>query len=256
MYRQPAIDLVVDREPGLAHARNTGISRARGALVAFIDDDAEASRDWLKRMLECFRDVQPQPWGIGGMVVPIYDSPKPQWFKDEYETDTWGDRRRFLTRRETFSGNNMAFVKKVIEASGGFELGAGMRGDRLSLGEETALLERIWRQRGEGRFYYCPEAVVFHRIGPHKMTVSYHLKRYFVAGQVWPVTHPPSAPDRVRRSIRSAASVLWHSATAAATMARYHCWQQWMVERLGPVAYELGRLLGCAGVVLQMRRGA
>src|SRR5688572_6312125 len=49
---------------GLADARNTGISLARGEIVAFIDDDADADNHWLQRLVECYRD--PAVIGNGG----------------------------------------------------------------------------------------------------------------------------------------------------------------------------------------------
>ena len=35
-------------EPGLSGARNTGVRAATGDVVAFLDDDASADRDWLE----------------------------------------------------------------------------------------------------------------------------------------------------------------------------------------------------------------
>src|SRR5579862_2499228 len=35
---------------GLSGARNSGTDVAQGAIVAFLDDDAEAEGDWLERM--------------------------------------------------------------------------------------------------------------------------------------------------------------------------------------------------------------
>jgi len=41
---------------GLANARNTGISLAKGELVAFIDDDAAADGRWLEELVACYQD--------------------------------------------------------------------------------------------------------------------------------------------------------------------------------------------------------
>lgn len=42
---------VHEPEPGVANARNTALSRARGAFIAFLDDDEEAPEGWLAALL-------------------------------------------------------------------------------------------------------------------------------------------------------------------------------------------------------------
>jgi glycosyltransferase involved in cell wall biosynthesis len=43
---------VREPRPGISHARNQGLDHARGALVAFIDDDETASPGWLRHLLD------------------------------------------------------------------------------------------------------------------------------------------------------------------------------------------------------------
>ena len=95
------IILVSEARQGLGYARNTGFNNSKGAYVAFMDDDTRSDKNWLKLALDCFEHVRPTPWSVGGPVFPFYDSPKPAWFKDEYETDTWGDTPRFLKDRKS-----------------------------------------------------------------------------------------------------------------------------------------------------------
>ena len=47
---------IYEPRTGLSHARNRGVQEARGEVVAFIDDDAEAEPEWLEGLLSSYRD--------------------------------------------------------------------------------------------------------------------------------------------------------------------------------------------------------
>src|SRR5438046_1970343 len=53
---------------GLAETRNGGVAAASGAVVAFLDDDAVADREWLERLVEPYAD--PRVLGVGGSIAP------------------------------------------------------------------------------------------------------------------------------------------------------------------------------------------
>ena len=254
-YPEHTIVRVYESQQGLGYARNAGLKHAHGRHVAYLDDDARASSDWLKTALELFEIVKPTPICLGGPILPFYDAPKSEWFRDDYESRTWGDKPRFLKKGESFSGSNMVWRKEILEAFGGFDVRVGVKGDYLSLGEETVPFDKVWRSFDHPVFYYSPQLSVHHWVPPFKMTVSYQLKRAFVAGQVWSQLHGPKALwSRLRFLIRGLLFIA-KMGSRALIRRKAHChWENWLIEGWEPVLIELGALFGVWGLVFPMRQ--
>jgi GT2 family glycosyltransferase len=61
------LDVIHEPERGVVPAENRGLTSAIGSLIALIDDDAEAPRDWLSRHITQFED--PLVGAVGGSAV-------------------------------------------------------------------------------------------------------------------------------------------------------------------------------------------
>jgi glucosyl-dolichyl phosphate glucuronosyltransferase len=238
-----SVEYIYEPTQGLGYARNTGWRSARGSYVAFVDDDCVADVDWLSILLDSFEHTDPKPMSVGGMVLPVYDEQRPPWFKDSYETDSWGASPRFLVRGESFTGCNMAFRKDILMRYGGFDPALAMKGEVIGLAEETELFRRIWSgECDKAVHYYVPGAVVHHKIYAHKMTVSYRLQRAFATGQAsWEMERMQSPVRRLLVLGGSIGLVVWHGLKALPGFRARH-WQSWAVEALYPVAANLGRI--------------
>lgn len=75
--RDPKVSAVIDRagfrnireeRPGLDWARNRGIQEARHEIISYIDDDAIASRGWLRGIAKGFQ--YPRAMAVTGLVLP------------------------------------------------------------------------------------------------------------------------------------------------------------------------------------------
>ena len=82
----PAARRQGDREQqqrGISGARNSGIAAARGAIIAFLDDDAIAAPDWLEQLLAGYSS--PNVLGVGGAIEPQWQGGRPRWFPPEFD---------------------------------------------------------------------------------------------------------------------------------------------------------------------------
>ncbi|MBX6320830.1 MAG: glycosyltransferase family 2 protein [Rhodospirillaceae bacterium] len=169
---------------GLSGARNTGVARARGAVVAFLDDDAVAGPDWLGRLLAHYAD--PTVLGVGGSVTPLWAEGRPRWFPREFDwvigCSYTGQPQRTAEVRNLI-GCNMSFRRDLFEALGGFREGLGREGANALGGEETEFCIRALAARPGSRLLYDPGIVVRHRMGRERGTWRYFRARCAAEGR-------------------------------------------------------------------------
>jgi len=255
MYLEYRMIRVYEPRQGLGYARNTGFMNALGRYVAYIDDDALAGHDWLKTALEVFESVKPTPFSVGGPILPFYNTPKPVWFKDEYETRNWGDQKRRLRPGESFSGSNMIWRKEFLKIFDGFNVRMGIKGVYLSIGQETKLYQKIWRSLNDPIFFYSPKLSVQHLVPPHKMTVFYQIKRSFVGGQVRSLQYDTKGLlVRLRfiaRRLLDIFKIVWRTLLKI----RAHSYlENWVIEDTGAIFSHIGAILGALGLFIRVRQ--
>jgi glycosyltransferase involved in cell wall biosynthesis len=147
---QTALNLVVvknEENLGVAGARNVGTSRATGEIVAFLDADAVAERNWIAELLCGFRrdDVA----GVGGLTVEKGISNI--WELLEKGSDRIGDEEGYVAY---VRGCNMAFRSGTLRAHP-FD-------DEIKYGFEETLLCDLLAEEGH-KLYYRPQALVRHK---------------------------------------------------------------------------------------------
>ncbi len=232
---------IKEGEPGVSHARNLGYAEARGAYVAYIDDDARALPDWSERILNAFNTVKPEPAAVGGEIHPWYEKTPPGWFTDDLEIRSWGTEKGFLQGPRAkwgFYGSNMAIRKSILESYGGFSAEYGPVGKKFRLGEEPFLFNRLYKDHPW--FWYDPAIRVKHLVSAKKMSVPYRLRRDYQYGL---------ANTRIRGK-SSADSIIWklrHLVYKSLILPfRVRWWQKdWQRDFLmhaRPVARSLGSL--------------
>ena len=157
-------DAIIERYPfraittpnrGLSAARNEGLRAATGEIVAYIDSDARADRDWLSYLAATF--LESNVVGVGG---PNLLPPEDNWVANCVYRSPGGPTQVMLNVQaaEHIPGCNMAFWKRALEEIGGFDPIFTKAGDDVDL---------CWRllERGH-QIGFNPSAVVWHHRRP------------------------------------------------------------------------------------------
>lgn len=176
-----AVRLLAEPKRGVSHARNLGIERSAGDVLAFIDDDAQADPDWLARLTQCLEETGAA--GAGGPAVPRWQAPPPPRLKASTKTLSYlgafslGDsRRRLAGPRDFLIGTNCAFRRRVFEAGHRFKAPAWGRPDAF---EDVEFSRRI---AAAYPVYYEPAARVSHFIPARKLSLRHLAKTAFANG--------------------------------------------------------------------------
>ncbi|MBR0697921.1 glycosyltransferase family 2 protein [Bradyrhizobium lablabi] len=124
---------------GLGAARNLGWQNARGAIVAFTDDDCYPAPDYVDAMVAAFAD-HPGAGAIGGRIL-LHNPKHARITIEESEAPRLYPKRTFV-RAGTLQGANLAFRREALQAIGGIdpELGAGTRFPCEDIDAVTAVL--------------------------------------------------------------------------------------------------------------------
>lgn len=208
-----ALTYVHAPRPGVATARNAGLTATQAPLIAFLDDDEAASPGWLAALLKARADT-----GADAVFGPITGRAPDAatWLKPWLERffGREGPERTGLIGHPFGCGNSLMVRSSALPGPAPFDAGTDQAG-----GEDDALFAAL-AARG-GRFGWAADAWVEEFAPAHRATLNYALARAFAYGQ-GPSQTAAAARDwpGVARwmAIGAAQTAVWGAASAALTV--------------------------------------
>lgn len=164
-----------EKQQGASFARNTGAAFAKAPLLAFMDDDAIADKNFLERIVTFYK-AHPGVSGLGGRIIPKYISTEPEWMS-HYVSSLVGN-FHYSDAVEMFKPgkypleSNMIVTKKDYDEVGGFNtLLPGVKGTLRIGGEGKDFFMKL--QALGKKIYYDPSISVQHVVEVKKLTPEY-----------------------------------------------------------------------------------
>jgi len=174
--------------PGVSLARNAGAWAARTSFIAYIDDDAIPTPNWIESILASIAQPGPPPALIGGRILPKWEAPLPAWWPGSLrgvlsiiEYEGRGEYRTPAVPKtlEPYAANMVVHVLSLI-AAGGFGAAIGRYGRTLLSDEDVQL---AWMLQNAGySVRYDSRITVHHQIQAQRLDPAWLLSRLYWQG--------------------------------------------------------------------------
>jgi GT2 family glycosyltransferase len=224
---------------GASHARNRGISEARGGILCFLDDDSPPDPNWLETLLGAFDDATVGCAG-GPSVLDYQGQERPPWLYGDLQglLSGYGLPYRTPTAVTAFAefplGCNVAFRREVFDRLGCLRTDLDRCGGDVLAAGDTEMIDRA--RKAGWQVLYLPDAKVNHLVEPSRLAKS-HLYR---VGAGLAKSHIILTSDRrAPKVLRFFLSDMWYAtrmffALVAALVSRKQLWfddymRFWMV---------------------------
>ena len=249
-----------ERRQGKSFALNQGLAAARGDIIALTDDDVLPASDWLRRIVNRFREREVS--FVFGKVLPRWAmappaellTPEAQVIWGPLALVDYGDEPLEYTPAQTSQrlpvGANLAFSRQALLTLGGWRTDLGKVNNSLIAGEDHEMFCRLRRFDLYAGFY-DPDITVRHYVPPYRLQRRYFRRWFYWLGKTFALMlddlHPAVDMTRTRR-IAGTPRFLWREAIIQ--LCRYLRTRYPGTPPLGALVEEL-RLLQHCGLIVQ-----
>jgi len=167
---------------GVSYSRTKGAALASGEVVAFIDDDAIAEKNWIAELVAAYEEHNAV--SVGGRMEGEWIADRPWFLPTEFDWLVGVTHPGFGVDgeevRNTFE-SNLSFRRDVFLELGGFDKELGPDADSYSHSEGAEIGIRLQAEYDRGVVYNA-DAVVRHKVFEHRTQVLWLLSRAFEQG--------------------------------------------------------------------------
>ncbi len=182
----PRLKYIYEPVLGLSVARNRGATETEAEILAYLDDDAEASPQWLREIVIAYQNNEKLAIA-GGKVTLIWPEgiQPPNWISEELAGGLGaydlGNEVIYLEDPNlTPRGLNYSLRRSFLEQIGGFDPNLGRVGKNLLSNEELFMTELAIAKGWQ--VAYLPNAIAAHNVSPERLKPGWFLSRSWWQG--------------------------------------------------------------------------
>ena len=232
------IDYCIEPVQNISLARNRAVKRARGNILAFVDDDEVPNADWLLQLYITMYEYGAD--GALGPVVPSFIVEPPKWILQGRLLDRPTHVTGTLLKHNDTRTGNLLIKASVFQNENAFDPRFGRTG-----GEDGEFFRRILKNGYI--FVWAEKAIVHEPVPESRLTRKYFIKRAILRG----ITEAWISSNYLRDAINSSfAASIYIISLPVLFILGHHFFMKYLIKACD----HIGKIMALIGIELQKER--